>query len=311
MSAVDVLQSVWLWLLQPLEYGFMRHALVAVLLVGGVGGLASTFTVVRGTAFFADALAHAVLPGVAVAYLVAGAGSAALFWGALVAALVASAAIHAVARQGQVREETAIGVVMAAALALGVAIISTRRAYAVDLTHVLFGDLLGVSPADLVRTAGLAAVVATLVLALWRPMAIVAFDPVLAVTLRLPVGWLQYGLLALVALTTVLALQTVGATMTLALLVTPGAAARLVARSLGEMAALSVGLAVLGSVAAAQGLAELMHPALAYLVVTVVWALVAVVCVLIALPRVRGLAPVPTRTIESVKEDITWIKNRS
>ncbi len=68
---------------------------------------------------------------------------------------------------------------------------------------------------------------------------------------------------------------------------------------------------VLGSVAAAQGLAELMHPALAYLVVTVVWALVAVVCVLIALPRVRGLAPVPTRTIESVKEDITWIKNRS
>lgn len=249
MSAVEVLQSVWVWLRQPLEYGFMRHALVAVLLVGGVGGLASTFTVVRGTAFFADALAHAVLPGVAVAYLVAGAGSASLFWGALVAALVASAAIHAVAGQGHVREETAIGVVMAAALALGVAIISTRRAYAVDLAHVLFGDLLGVGSADLVRAAGLAAVATTLVLALWRPLAIVAFDPVLAVTLRLPVGWLQYGLLALVALTTVLALQTVGATMTLALLVTPGAAARLVARSLGEMAALSVGLAVAGSVA--------------------------------------------------------------
>ncbi|NLG69477.1 MAG: metal ABC transporter permease [Firmicutes bacterium] len=104
-------------------------------------------------------------------------------------------------------------------------------------------------PADLGRAAGLAAVATTLVLALWRPLAIVAFDPVLAVTLRLPVGWLQYGLLALVALTTVLALQTVGATMTLALLVTPGAAARLVARSLGEMAALSVGLAVAGSVA--------------------------------------------------------------
>ena len=249
MSAVDVFEAVWLWLRQPLEYGFMRHALVAVLLVGGVGGLASTFTVVRGTAFFADALAHAVLPGVAVAYLVAGAGSAALFWGALAAALVASAATHAVAREGHVREETAIGVVMAAALALGVAIISTRRAYAVDLTHVLFGDLLGVGPADLVRTASLAAAATALVLVLWRPMAIVAFDPVLAVTLRLPVGWLQYALLALVALTTVLALQTVGATMTLALLVTPGAAARLVARTLGEMAALSVGVAVIGSVA--------------------------------------------------------------
>ncbi|HEY8497721.1 MAG TPA: metal ABC transporter permease [Limnochordales bacterium] len=248
MSAAGALEAAWLWLRQPFDYGFMRSALLAALLVGGVGGLASTFTVVRGTAFFADALAHAVLPGVAAAYLLAGPGGGALFWGGLAAALAASAAIHAVAREGHVREETAIGVVMAASLALGVALISTRRAYAVDLAHVLFGDVLGVGPEDLARAAALGALTVAVVLLLWRPLAIVSFDPVLAGTMRLPVGWLQLGLLVLVALTTVLALQTVGATMTLALLVTPGAAARLVARSLAGMAAISVALAVAGSV---------------------------------------------------------------
>lgn len=248
MSAAGELALLWQWVRQPFEYGFMQNALLAALLVGGVSGVASTFTVVRGTAFFADALAHAVLPGVAVAYLTWGAGGGPLFWGALAAALVASLAIHAIAREGQVREETAIGVVMAAALALGVAVISTRRAYAVDLTHVLFGDLLGVSQADLVRAAVLATVALGTVLLLWRPFAIVSFDPVLAVTLRLPVGWLQYGLLALIALTTVLALQTVGATMTLALVVIPGAAARLVAHSLSGMAAVSVAVALVASV---------------------------------------------------------------
>ena len=243
------LAQLWQWVRQPFEYAFMQNALLAALLVGGVSGLASTFTVVRGTAFFADALAHAVLPGVAVAYLAWGAGGGPLFWGATAAALVSSLAIHAIVGQGHVREETAIGVVMAAALALGVAIISMRRAYAVDLAHVLFGDLLGVSREDLVRSAAVAAVALAATLLLWRPFAIVSFDPVLAVTLRLPVGWLQYGLLALVALTTVLALQTVGSTMTLALVVTPGAAARLVTHSLSGMAAVSVAVAVAASVA--------------------------------------------------------------
>lgn len=251
MTAASLLNAaaVWEWLQQPFEYGFMRSALLAALLLGAVSGVTSTFTVVRGTALFADALAHAVLPGVAVAYLVWGTGGGPLFWGALVAAWLASLAVHAIAGQAKVREETAIGVVMAAALALGVAIISVRRAYAVDLSHVLFGDILGVGEDDLVRTAALAAVVVGAALVLWRPFAIVSFDPVLAATLRLPVGWLQYGFLSLIALTTVLALQAVGATMTLALVVTPGAAARMVARSLSGMAVVSVGVALVAAVA--------------------------------------------------------------
>ena len=236
------------WLGEPFQYAFMRNALGAALLVGLTSGLTSAFTVVRGMAFFADALAHAVVPGVAVAYLWWGFSAVSLFWGALAAAAVASLAIWVTAREHRVREDAAIGVVMAAALALGVALISTRRAYAVDLTHLLFGDILGVSPADLRRTAALVVPLVAATILLWRPLAIVSFDPVLASTVGLPVGLVELAALALIAATTVLALQTVGVTMTLAMLVTPGAAARLVTGRLPSMAAASVTIAIAAAV---------------------------------------------------------------
>ena len=242
------LQALAGWLAEPFQYHFMRHALAAVVLIGLAGGLVGSFTVVRGTAFFADALAHAVVPGVAVAYLWRGMSAEALFWGALVAAVGASVAIWAAPREHRVREETAIGVVMAAALALGVALVATRRGYAVDLAHLLFGHVLGVGPQDVQRAAGLAAVLVGTTLLLWRPLTLVAFDPVLAATVGLPVRLLELVMLLLTAATTVLALQTVGATMTLALLVVPAAAARLVAVRMAGMAAAAVLLAVGASV---------------------------------------------------------------
>ncbi|WP_324716768.1 metal ABC transporter permease [Carboxydochorda subterranea] len=239
---------MWHWLADPLQYGFMQTALMAALILGVTSGLTSTFTVVRGMAFFADALAHAVLPGVALAFVWWGASGASLFWGALAAALLASWAVYGIARESRVREETAIGIVMAAALALGVAIISTQRTYAVDLSHVLFGDILGVGPEDLVRTAVLGAATLAVTVALWRPFSIVSFDPVLGATIGLRVGALQCGLLALIAVTTVLALQTVGVTMSLAILVIPGATARLLTSRLTPMALASVAIGIGASV---------------------------------------------------------------
>ncbi|HEY8486557.1 MAG TPA: metal ABC transporter permease [Limnochordales bacterium] len=241
--------EVFGWLAEPLRYPFMRQALAASVLVGVASGLGSTFAVVRGMAFLADALAHAILPGVAVAYLWGGGDSLALFWGGLAAALVAAGAVWATSREQRVREDTAIGVVMAAALALGVAIISLRRTYAVDLAHLLFGNVLGVGPAELHRAAVLAAGLVGLAAAFWRPVAAVCFDPVLAATLGVPVAAVELLLLGMLAVTTVLALQTVGVTMTVAMLVVPGAAARLVARRLVSMAAVSVAVAVGASAA--------------------------------------------------------------
>src|SRR5512141_959121 len=142
-------------LLAPLQYPFMVRALSASVIVGALCAVMGTYVVLRGMAFLGDALAHAILPGVAIAYLLNGN----LLVGALVAAVVIALSIGLFSKEGVIREDTAIGILFAAALSLGIALISTIRTYAVDLSHILFGNVLGVSPMDLWLTAGLGAVV--------------------------------------------------------------------------------------------------------------------------------------------------------
>src|SRR5512141_1730955 len=143
------------FLLSPLSYPFMVRALLASTIVGVLCAVMGTYVVLRGMAFMGDALAHAILPGVAIAYLLGGN----LMLGALVAAVIVALGIGFFARQGAIKEDTAIGIMFAAALSLGVVLISTIKTYAVDLTHILFGNVLGVSESDLLLTAILVAVV--------------------------------------------------------------------------------------------------------------------------------------------------------
>jgi hypothetical protein len=131
------------FLLEPLQYGFMLRGLAAVVMVGLVCAVVGTFVVLRGMAFFGDALSHAILPGVAVAYL-AGGTRGPLFWGALGASVLTALGIGAISRDRRLREDTAIGVVFAGAFALGIALISSIRSYSVDLTHILFGNILAI-----------------------------------------------------------------------------------------------------------------------------------------------------------------------
>jgi ABC-type Mn2+/Zn2+ transport system permease subunit len=198
-------------------------------------------------AFFGDALAHAILPGVAIAYLL----GANLFWGALGMGLVTAVGIGYVSRRGQVKEDTAIGVIFAASFALGVALLSTVQGYSVDLTHILFGDVLGVSTTDLWLTAGLGLSVLLIVILLYKELLVISFDPILAATLRLPLSALDYLLLVLIALTIVVALQTVGVALMVAMLVTPAATAYLLTRRLWHM--MVVG-AVVGALSSVTGL---------------------------------------------------------
>ena len=195
-------------------------------------------------AYLGDAMAHAILPGVAVAYLMGGS----LTVGALVAAVLVALGIGALSRQGTIKEDTAIGILFAAALSLGVALISTIRTYAVDLSHILFGNVLGVSPTDLLLTAGLGALILVVVALLYKPFLVISFDPVLAATLRLPRELLRNLLLVLLALTIVVALQTVGVGLVAAMLVTPAATAYLLARRLPAMMAISALVGALSSV---------------------------------------------------------------
>lgn len=227
------------WVLDPLQYEFMVRGFAAAILVGIVCGVLGAYVVLRGMAFLGDALAHAILPGIAVGYLVGNGARGPLFWGGLIAGVGAALGIGAISRSGKIREDTAIGIIFSGMFALGVALISTARNFAVDLTHFLFGNVLGVSPADLRLTALLAGFIVLLVAAFYKELLVTAFDPVLATILRLPTQFYRYLLLIMLAVTIVVALQTVGVALTVAMLVTPAASASLLTRRLPSMMAVA------------------------------------------------------------------------
>jgi ABC-type Mn2+/Zn2+ transport system permease subunit len=222
-------------LVTPLSYPFMVRGLMAGIVVGAVCATVGTYVVLRGMAFFGDALAHAILPGVAVGYLIGGGARAPLFWGAMFASVLASVGIGTLSKGRQLKEDTAIGVIFAGMFALGIALISTVRSYTVDLTHFLFGDVLGVSRSDLLLTAGLGGLVILAILAFYKEFMVLSFDPVLAVTMRLPSSLLHYLLLLLIAVAIVVSLQTVGVALMVAMLVTPAATAFLLSQRLPVM----------------------------------------------------------------------------
>jgi len=235
----------------PLAYPFMVRGLAAVVMVGVVCGAVGTYIVLRGMAFFGDALAHAILPGVAVGYLLSGGARGAIFWWGLGTAILTAVGIGAVSRGARVKEDTAIGIIFAGMFALGIALISTVRSYAVDLAHFLFGDVLGVSAGDLWLTGLIGGLVLLTMLLFYKEFLILSFDPILAATLRLPSTLLHYLLLVLIALAIVVALQTVGVALMVAMLVTPAATAYLLTRRLPAMMALA---ALVGALAGIVGL---------------------------------------------------------
>ncbi len=235
------------WLITPLTYAFMQRGLLAALIVGILCAVIGCYVVLRSMAFLGDAMAHAVLPGVAIAYLLGGN----LTVGALVAAVLVALGISYFSNQGMIKEDTAIGILFTAALALGIALISSIRTYAVDLSHILFGNVLGISSADLWLTGLLGLGILGVMLLAYKPFLVVSFDPVLAATLRLPVNRLRSLMLVLLALTIVISMQTVGVGLVAAMLVTPGATAYLLARRLPAMMALS---GLIGAVSSLVGL---------------------------------------------------------
>ncbi len=235
------------WLLEPLSYSFIFRGLLAAVVVGVVCSVLGTYVVLRGMAFFGDALAHTILPGVVVAFL--------LGWplalGALIMGTLTAVGIGALSSQGIVKEDTAIGVIFAGAFALGVALLSATGNYTIDLAHFLFGNLLGVSKADLWLIFGLGGGVLLVVLLFYKEFLVISFDPILASTLRLPATFLRYLLLVLTAVTIVVALQVVGLALMVAMLVTPAAAASLLTRRVPAMMA---GAAAIGAFSGVAGL---------------------------------------------------------
>jgi ABC-type Mn2+/Zn2+ transport system permease subunit len=232
------------WLTEPWQLVFMQHAFFAIIIVGIVCGVVGSFVVLRGMAFVGDAFAHAVFPGVVIAFL---AGSS-IFVGALLAAVVVSLGIGVLSQSERLHEDTAIGVMFAGAFALGISLISSTRSYTKDLTSFLLGNILGVGRSDLLLTAGVAAFVLALLAIFRREMILITFDRTLAHSLGVHLWRFDQLFLILLALAIVTALQTVGNILVLAMLVTPAATARLVADRLPPMLALSAAIGALSGI---------------------------------------------------------------
>lgn len=209
--------------LQPLRFPVFVRALLAAALVGTVCAVVGTYVVLKGLAFIGDAVSHAAFPGVVVAFLLNGS----FYLGAGIAAVGTALAIGFVSRRTRIRMDTAVGVLFAGTFALGIFLYSTIQGYVADLFGFLFGDVLSISTMDLVGLVILGGLVLLVVALLWKELLYATFDPLGAGASGLPVAALEYLFLALVALTIVVSLQSVGIILVVAMLVTPAATAQL------------------------------------------------------------------------------------
>lgn len=233
------------FLTEPFAFGFLRNALYAGLATVVASSVVGTWVVLRGMSFMGDALAHGVLPGIAVAYVLGGD----LLLGGAVSAAFMIAGVTVAARRSRLGDDVAIGLLFAGMLALGVAIISLGGQYAGDLTTILFGEPLGVTTRDVVVSGVGAAVAVLATVVLYRPLLVLAFSATKSQALGMRPLATHLVLLALVAGVVIVSFRTVGTLMVFALLVAPPATGSLLARRVPVMMVTAVGVGALAVVA--------------------------------------------------------------
>ena len=230
------------FLVEPLSYAFVLRGLAAGLLAAVSCALLSAFVVWRGMAFVGDALAHAILPGIVVAYVL----GFSLFFGALGAAAFAVVGIGMISAQRRLKEDTAIGIVFSGFFALGVLLMSRITTYQ-DLAHILFGNILGVARADLLLMSAVVVITVFALALSYKEILVASFDPAHSVAIGLSPELIRYILLFLLAMTTVVAIQTVGVILVLSLLVTPAAAGSMLSKRLRTIVVLSVAMSLVAT----------------------------------------------------------------
>ncbi len=231
------------WLVTPLTFEFMQKAIGMSMLVGAVCSVLSCYMTLKGWALMGDAVSHAVLPGVVIAYVL----GIPLAMGAFVFGLGAVASIGYIQSQTRVKEDTVIGIVFTGFFALGIVMISKIRS-GIDLNHILFGNPLGISNSDVLQTSLISAIVLTIVLAFRKDFMLFCFDPTHAKAIGLNTTLLHYSLLAALSLTAVAGLQTVGIILVVAMLITPGATAYLLTDRFDRMLLIATASGVFSSV---------------------------------------------------------------
>lgn len=238
------------WLSEPFRYEFMQRALLACALIGFTNGFLSAFIVLRRLALLADALSHSLLPGLAVGAILFGLAPLGLFTGATVAALLVGLGGQLVARSSRLKDETAIGALYTVAFSLGIILLRYSKTR-VDLNHFLFGNVLGLSDADLWIAYGVGFVTVLSLLACQRGLLLALFEPSVARSVGVPVEKLNALLITLMVLAMIASFQAVGVVLSVGLLVLPAATIYLLCDSLPLM---MWGGGVLGAAGACGGL---------------------------------------------------------
>jgi ABC-type Mn2+/Zn2+ transport system permease subunit len=219
-----------------LQYAFMQRALIAGVVIGTVCAVVGVYVVLKGISFIGAGIAHASFGGVALGFAL---GINPVL-AAVVFCLFVAWAVGLVARRGEMKEDTAVGVFFAATMALGILVIGMMRGYQVDLFSYLFGSILAVTRQDLWMSATLGAVVLLTVAVLYKELLFVTFDPEMAAVVGVPASRVHFVLLGLIALTVVLSMKVVGIVLVSALIVTPAAAAYQLTEDFRTMMALSI-----------------------------------------------------------------------
>jgi manganese/iron transport system permease protein len=231
--------------LAPFAFGFMQQAFVIGVCVAVPSALLSCFLVLKGWSLMGDAVSHAVLPGIVLAYV----AGLPLAIGAFAAGMSCALGVGYLKENSRIKEDTLLGVVFSGMFGLGI-VLMTKIETDVHLDHILFGNMLGVSDSEMIETGAIALVVCGALLAKWRDLLLHAFDPQQARAIGLRTRWLHYGLLCILALTIVGALRATGIILTIAMLIAPGAIAFLVtdrfARMLPIAVIVAVGATILG-----------------------------------------------------------------
>ena len=226
-----------------LNFHFLQNALITALVVGIVGGAVGCFINLRGMSLMGDAISHAVLPGVAISFIL----GINFFIGAIVFGLLASTIITYIKSNSIIKSDTAIGITFSSFLALGIILIGIANS-STDLFHILFGNILAVQDLDMWITIAVALLVLTTITIFFRPLLLTSFDPILAKSIGVKVTFYHYLLMVILTLVAVTAMQSVGTILIVALLITPAATAYLYANSLKTMILLSSGFGALASV---------------------------------------------------------------
>ncbi|MDY0395966.1 metal ABC transporter permease [Virgibacillus halophilus] len=221
----------------------MQKALFTSIMVGIICGVIGCFIVLRGLSLMGDAISHAVLPGVAISFML----GINYFYGAVVFGLLTAGGIGFVNQNSRIKSDASIGIVFSAFLALGI-ILMTQAQTAIDLTQILFGNVLAVRSSDMWLTLAIGIVVLAVITLLYKEFLITTFDPVVSKAYGLPTKWIHYLLMILLTLVTVASLQTVGVILVVAMLITPASTAYLLTNRLSIMIALSGFFGALSSV---------------------------------------------------------------